>query len=62
MLYDMTAGIREDDRAARSFDYDPRPLVAGEPGAGTFAGEEFPCVCRGPIATFCLAGEPCVSL
>ncbi|CAL9610383.1 hypothetical protein SUDANB1_05613 [Streptomyces sp. enrichment culture] len=36
MLYDLENGLRLDDRAARSFDYDPRPIVEGELGAGTF--------------------------
>ncbi|MGV9815800.1 hypothetical protein ACWDTQ_28310 [Streptomyces cellulosae] len=40
MLYDIENGLRMDDRAARSFDYDPRPLVAGELGAGIFSDEE----------------------
>ncbi|MER7922117.1 hypothetical protein ABTY96_03100 [Streptomyces sp. NPDC096057] len=34
-MYDIRDGIRINDKAAMSFEYDPRPVVAGEAGAGT---------------------------
>ena len=60
MLYDLAEGLRRNDRDARSFNYDARPLVAGELGAGTL-GTDTPCFCPEDIADFCLSGAPCVS-
>ncbi|MFE9381766.1 hypothetical protein ACFYMO_00795 [Streptomyces sp. NPDC007025] len=61
MFYDIENGIRRGDRDAVSFNYDARPLVAGEAGAGTFAGENDPCVCVGEMADYCQSGRPCIS-
>lgn len=62
MLYDIENGIRIGDRDAISFNFDARPLVAGEAGAGILTGEVFKCVCGEDLADFCLAGQPCISL
>jgi len=61
MLYDIENGIRRGDRDALSFNYDARPLVPGEAGAGILTGPEYTCVCPDELAEFCPAGEPCIS-
>lgn len=62
MLYDIENGIRIGDKDAMSFNFDARPLVAGEAGAGIFAGSDSPCVCDEDMADYCLSGQPCISL
>ena len=63
MLYDIENGIRRGDKDAVSFNYDARPLVPGEAGAGSHRmAEREVCVCGDDMSEFCIAGEPCISL
>ncbi|MGW0681843.1 hypothetical protein ACWD2L_00575 [Streptomyces sp. NPDC002754] len=61
--YDYRDGIRRGDRAAMSFNYDPRPILRGEHGAGTMYTDAeldaMRCTCPDDLAPFCLIGRPC---
>lgn len=60
-MYDYWNGLRRDDRDARSFTFDPRPVVAGELGAGTFGDGPGPCSCPAELAPYCMTDRPCAA-